>query len=77
MIPLRIINENANGKPYVYTLTPTDEKSVFITKKMFLEFGKSNNDKIEVFKGLSIGDLIIDEGALIVEEKQKVQIIKN
>jgi hypothetical protein len=38
--------------------------------------GKSDGEKIEVLSGISSGDLILEEGAGVVDDQQKVQRIQ-
>lgn len=75
MIPTKIINENAEGQPYVFKLLKTDENSIYKTKKVFIEIGKSTNEKTEILNGIKVDDFIIDEGSMIVDDNQKVKNI--
>ena len=75
MIPTKIINENAEGQPYIFKLLKTDENSIYKTKKIFIELGKSTNEKTEILNGIKVDDLIIDEGSMIVDDNQKVKNI--
>lgn len=76
MIPLGVIKENANGQKYVYKLIPEDKKQVFRTQQALVELGKKSFDKVEVMSGIEIGDLIVEEGATIVEDNQRVKNIQ-
>ena len=75
MIPTKIINENAEGQPYIFKLLKTNENSIYKTKKVFIELGKSTNEKTEILKGINVDDFIIDEGSMIVDDNQKVKNI--
>ena len=75
MIPTKIINENAEGQPYIFKLLKTDENSIYKTKKVFIELGKSTNEKTEIINGIKVDDLIIDDGSMIVDDNQKVKNI--
>ena len=75
MIPTKIINENAEGQPYIFKLLKTDENSIYRTKKIFIELGKSTNEKTEILNGIKVDDIIIDEGSTIVDDDQKVKNI--
>ena len=75
MIPTKIINENAEGQPYIFKLLKTDENSIYKTKKVFIELGKSTNEKTEILNGIKVDDLILDEGSMIVDDNQKVKNI--
>jgi len=76
MIPLGIIKENAIGENYIFKLKPGNKKNVYITEKVFIKLGKKSMDKIEVIEGLEVGTLILNEGALIVEDNQRVREIR-
>ena len=76
MIPLRIIKENARGEKYVFKLKLDGKDQVYLTKQVFLQLGKNSMDKIEVLEGIQAGDLLVDEGAIIVENNQRVKNIK-
>ena len=76
MIPLGVIKENANVQKYVYKLIPEDKKQVYRTQQAFVELGKKSFDKVEVLSGIEIGDLIVEEGATIVEDNQRVKNIQ-
>lgn len=76
MVPLQVIKENANGEKYIYKLIPIGKDHVFQTQQVFVKLGKKGHDKIEVLQGLQAGDRIVDEGANIVENNQRVKIIR-
>jgi membrane fusion protein (multidrug efflux system) len=76
LIPLRIINENAHGESFVYILSATQEEGVYTTQRAAIVLGKNNGKRVEVLKGLSAGDLILDEGAGVVDDQQKVRRIQ-
>ena len=76
VVPLRVIREDASGNPFIYKLVTTDKKDVFLTVKIFVETGASNDEEIEITKGLSIGDIIVLEGANNVEDNQRVRVIE-
>ena len=76
MIPLRIIKENAVGKKYIFKLNPDGKDQVYRTEKTFIQLGKYSIDKVEVLVGIQSGDLLVDEGATIVENNQRVKNIQ-
>jgi len=76
MIPLGIIKKNANGENYIFKLKPENKQNVYTTEKIFIKLGKKSIDKIEVIEGLEEGTLILNEGALIVEDNQRVREIR-
>jgi RND family efflux transporter MFP subunit len=76
MIPQNIIKENANGEKYIFKLKPGKKEGVYTTEKVLIKLGKKSMNKIEVIEGIKTGALILDKGALIVEDKQRVRKIR-
>ena len=76
MIPLGVIKENSKGDKYIFKLEALNKEGVYLTKKTFIELGKKSIDKVEVTKGIKLGELILNEGAAIVDENQRVREIK-
>ena len=76
VIPLRIIREDATGKNFVYVMSEDIKDGVYITSKTFISLGNKNSNEVEVTDGLKIGDELVLEGANIVEDSQRVKIIK-
>ena len=52
------------------------KKQVYLTEQVFIQLGKKGLDKIEVLDGIQAGDLIVDEGAIIVDNNQRVKNIQ-
>ncbi|MGC6480048.1 MAG: efflux RND transporter periplasmic adaptor subunit [Flavobacteriaceae bacterium] len=77
VIPVSIVSENAAGQSFVYRMQKTDEKDVFVTEQVFVRLGQSNGTHVEILEGLSAGDQIIQEGAAIVEDQQRVRLIQS
>ena len=75
VIPLRIVRENASGRNFVYVMNQDVKEGVYFTAKTFISLGNKNNTDIEVTEGLKIGDMLVLEGASIVEDSQRVKII--
>ena len=75
MIPLRVIRENANGQPYVFVLSNPEKDNVYTTEKRMIVLGKSKDGMIEILKGLTIDELIADEGVSLLVSNQKVKRI--
>tara|TARA_B100001175_G_scaffold316914_1_gene332108 strand:- start:491 stop:1627 length:1137 start_codon:yes stop_codon:yes gene_type:complete len=75
MIPLSIIKENAIGEKYIFKLSPDGKEQVYRTKQVFVQLGKNSMDKVEVLEGIQAGDLLVKEGATIVEHNQRVKNI--
>ena len=76
LIPSRIIKENAKNESYVYRLKSDQKEGVYLTEQVFLKLGKKTQDRVEILEGLNAGDLIVDEGASIVENNQRVKTIE-
>ena len=76
VVPLRVIREDASEKSFIYKLVATDKEDIFITVKSFVETGNNNDEEIEIIKGVSIGDVIVLEGANNVEDNQRVRVIE-
>ncbi|WP_339846504.1 efflux RND transporter periplasmic adaptor subunit [uncultured Dokdonia sp.] len=73
LIPLNVINENADGEQYVYiAFAKADE---MIAQQKIITTGKSQGDRIEVLSGVEVGDKIIVEGARSVKDNQAVKIL--
>ena len=75
VIPLRIVREDASGNNFVYIINADIKKGVYITTKTFITLGNKNNIDVEVTDGLQIGDILVLEGANIVEDSQRVKLI--
>jgi RND family efflux transporter MFP subunit len=75
VIPLRIVREDASGKNFVYVMNQDVKEGVYITSKTFISLGNKNNTDVEVTEGLKIGDILVLEGASIVEDSQRVKLI--
>jgi len=76
VVPLRVLSEDASGKPFLYKLVTTDKKDIFLTVKSFVITGANYNQEIEITQGVSIGDIIVLEGANNVEDNQRVRVIE-
>ena len=76
VVPLRIIREDASGKNYLYVINEDVKDGVYITKKTYVKLGNKSNKDAEVVEGLNEGELIVLEGANIVEDSQRVRLIK-
>ena len=75
VIPLRIVREDASGRNFVYVMNQDIKEGVYVTTKTFISLGNKNNTDVEVTKGLKIGDMLVLEGASIVEDSQRVKLI--
>ncbi len=75
VIPLRIVREDALGKNFVYVMSEDNKEGVYLTSKQFITLGNKSEDKVEVTEGLSLGDIVVLEGAYSVEDSQRVKLI--
>ena len=75
VIPLRIVREDASGRNFVYVMNQDIKEGVYVTAKTFISLGNKNNTDVEVTEGLKIGDMLVLEGASIVEDSQRVKLI--
>ena len=75
VIPLRIVREDASGRNFVYLMNQDVKEGVYVTAKTFISLGNKNNTDVEVTEGLKIGDMLVLEGASIVEDSQRVKLI--
>ena len=76
MIPIRVVKENASGDKYIFKLKSEGKDQVYLTQQVFVKLGKMGLEKVEILKGLKEGDLIVDEGAILVENNQRVKNIQ-
>jgi len=75
VIPLRIIREDAEGKNYIYLMDEDKKDGVYITRKAVIRIGNKSNTDAEVLEGLNFGEIIVLEGANLVEDLQRVKLI--
>lgn len=73
LIPQSVINEDAEGKEYVYVMKEK-KGTVARAERAFVELGRTNGDRVEVLSGLQADDEIVIEGARAIREGQKVEI---
>jgi RND family efflux transporter MFP subunit len=73
MVPRRAVRSNSQGQNYVFILSNPEGENKFIASKQFVQLGKTKNEMIEIIKGVSKGDLLIDEGVSLLEPNQKVK----
>ncbi|WP_178986072.1 efflux RND transporter periplasmic adaptor subunit [Winogradskyella helgolandensis] len=76
LIPQSVVSENSDGEQYVYVVTDKNDKGIGTAKRVIIETGKTQEDIIEVLKGLEDGAEIIKEGARSVRDGQSVEVLK-
>ncbi len=68
------IIEDSNNNFYVFKLEPNIlSENKYQVIKTFVKLGKISDNKIEVLEGLKNGDLIIEDGIRLVQDKQIVK----
>jgi RND family efflux transporter MFP subunit len=75
VVPLRIIREDAEGNNYIYVMDEDQKDGVYITRKALIKIGNKSNTDAEVIEGLNFGEIIVLEGANLVEDLQRVKLI--
>ena len=75
VVPLRIIREDSEGKNYIYVMDEDKKDGVYITRKAVIKIGNKSNTDAEVIEGLNSGEIIVLEGANLVEDLQRVKLI--
>ena len=76
LIPQSVVSENSEGEQYVYIVTDKTDKNIGTAKRVIIKTGKTQDDIIEVLKGLETGAEIIQEGARSVKDGQSVEVLK-
>lgn len=75
LIPLNVINENAEGEQYVYIAFAKAENNTLVAQQKIITTGKTQGDHIEVLSGIETGDKIIVEGARSVKDNQAIKTL--
>ena len=74
LIPQNLISENAEGTQYVYTIGKNAKNQTIASQKI-IETGKTQGSLIEILKGITSGDMLIQEGARSVKNEQPIQVL--
>lgn len=77
IIPSRMIQEDLNGKSYVYVLRGDKSAETMTTERRYLETGLSYQGKTEIRSGLNATDWVVDRGARSVKDQQEVIVKKD
>ena len=75
MIPLRVVREDAKNQPYVFVLSKPEKDNGFTTEQRMVTLGKSKEEMVEITEGLTIGELVVEEGVSLLVTNQKVKRI--
>jgi len=73
LIPQAIINEDSEGNQYIYKIV--DKNGAMTAQKTTIETGLKSEERIEITKGITAGEMLIEEGARTVKDGQVVKII--
>ena len=63
VIPSDIVQEDAEGKPFVYKVANTSKPNVASLSMQYIQTGYDYDGKTEVVNGLAQGDVVVSEGA--------------
>jgi RND family efflux transporter MFP subunit len=72
-IPIRLVQQDAEGKEFVYLMNSTDQ-SYYTVEKRYVETGVSYEDRIMILEGVIEGDMFVDKGSRSVKEGQEVKL---
>ena len=75
MIPLRVVREDAKNQPYIFVLSKPEKDNGFTTEQRMVTLGKSKEEMVEITEGLTIGELVVEEGVSLLVTNQKVKRI--
>ena len=75
MIPLRVVREDAKNQPYIFVLSKPETDNGFTTEQRMVTLGKSKEEMVEITEGLTIGELVVEEGVSLLVTNQKVKRI--
>ncbi|RXR20706.1 efflux RND transporter periplasmic adaptor subunit [Flavobacterium amnicola] len=71
VVPTNIIQQDANGNKFIYTVTEA-KSNEGVAKKVMIKTGQNANSVTEIVSGLNKGDIIVTEGANALAEGMKV-----
>lgn len=74
IIPQEKVQQEVTGKKYVLLKGEKDRN--LIAEKRYVTTGDSYDGDVIIVDGLSVGDVIIDEGALSVSENDQIELAK-
>ena len=59
----------------MFVLIQPEENDGYTTEKRNVKLGKSKNEIVEILKGITVGELIVDDGVNLLVNNQKVKRI--
>jgi len=75
IIPSALVQQDQNGKDYVFTVVNENNEQKVI--KNIITIGNEYNNEIYVSEGLKATDTLVNAGARFVKEGDQVKISKN
>ncbi|NVK29030.1 MAG: efflux RND transporter periplasmic adaptor subunit [Flavobacteriia bacterium] len=76
VLPSHLIQQNQEGKSYVYSLK-SDGNGLADVTRQFVQLGLSYEGMTEIRSGLQAGNLIVDRGARSVQDGERVRIVED
>lgn len=74
-IPNRLVQQDPEGKDYVYVAIPMEEdESAATAERRFVTVGKTYQGRTEVIEGIEPGELLVDKGSRSIKSGQNVRI---
>ena len=74
-IPNRLIQQNAEGKDFVYVIQfSEDEEMISKAKQRFVTTGMTYQGRTEIIEGITANELIVDKGSRSIKSGQSVRI---
>lgn len=76
VLPSHIVQQNQEGRSFVFVYSPTDEFGLGTVKRQFLRTGMSYDGRTEILEGLTGDEWIVDRGARSVQDGERVREIE-
>lgn len=74
-IPNRLVQQDPEGKDYVYVAVPMEDDEFAATaERRFVTVGKTYQGRTEVIEGIEPGELLVDKGSRSIKSGQNVRI---
>ncbi len=73
VLPNRVIQQAPDGRSYVYVVE-LNKDDVGMVRKQYVETGMSTGAITEIISGLKGGEKVIDKGARVIKENERVKI---
>ena len=73
-VPINLVQQEINGREFLMVVDRRDGQP--IAKKTYISRGPSNQKKVVITSGLSVGDELIDQGSKTVPEGHLIQVVE-